>query len=534
MRIRKLVRLMLILFLSFTFLSLSPVDFPFKISKVEGSPDWFYPDFTYRKEHKITGSSAGTVTNYPMLFEIHWDTGVSLEETTVSIPYETYSIQGHVVEYGGTKMLFGGGFWRSSGEVDSGGVFLWNPDTNTVEAHWIPDYDGVPHANSNHVVLLSQDKTIGYVFGHHWQDTVKIPLIAQVFNLTTMTRIGQEYHPDTDDSDEAQAGIIDYEYNRIFFSTRPLNPNRVGYGGGGIWYMSMDVASVLDYTTWSYMAPTDLWGVHHTAQDIVKLGGYYYFMIGILFSMEPESPDDKHALWRVPVTDPFNPASYELIWQVKRGTSYSRSLGCTILNNKLYYPKLDLVSLKWQLKEWDGTQETHICDIVDDPSSDFLMTVDALPPDDLILTFTRTDDHIMKVYIVNVPSKRIAFKLDNPIKGAQPHPAWPRTFADYDGKHIVVRWDGTNYYETILQLSDREGLVDLEGHGQADFDDVRFTWYNPASGEEQAISYWIETLEESNYAIFWVEIPKISNVADNIVYLYYGNSTVTTTSNILS
>jgi hypothetical protein len=65
-----------------------------------------------------------------------------------------------------------------------------------------------------------------------------------------------------------------------------------------------------------------------------------------------------------------------------------------------------------------------------------------------------------------------------------------------------------------------------------DFGDVRFTWYNSTSGQEQDIPYWRENVHEGANATFWVKIPGIpADPASATIYVYYGKSDVATTSN---
>ncbi|RLG57497.1 MAG: hypothetical protein DRN95_05485, partial [Candidatus Hydrothermarchaeota archaeon] len=56
--------------------------------------------------------------------------------------------------------------------------------------------------------------------------------------------------------------------------------------------------------------------------------------------------------------------------------------------------------------------------------------------------------------------------------------------------------------------------------------DVRFTWLNSTSNQEQKISYWIEqcNLSASGNATFWIKVPFLENNTNTTVYLYYGNS----------
>lgn len=70
---------------------------------------------------------------------------------------------------------------------------------------------------------------------------------------------------------------------------------------------------------------------------------------------------------------------------------------------------------------------------------------------------------------------------------------------------------------------------------QPDFDDVRFAWYNGTSGREQAIPYWCEALYDGLNATFWVKVPEIpASPSSATIYIYYGNSTVASASDITS
>ena len=64
-----------------------------------------------------------------------------------------------------------------------------------------------------------------------------------------------------------------------------------------------------------------------------------------------------------------------------------------------------------------------------------------------------------------------------------------------------------------------------EGKIQQYCQDIRFTYLNQTSGEEQKIPYWIEqcNLTNNDTAIFWIKVPFLQNNTSTTVYLYYGN-----------
>lgn len=68
-------------------------------------------------------------------------------------------------------------------------------------------------------------------------------------------------------------------------------------------------------------------------------------------------------------------------------------------------------------------------------------------------------------------------------------------------------------------------VVFLEGHCKSDFGDIRFT---NSSNEE--LSYWLEDKTDSDKAIFWVKIEASLETDTQGIFIYYGNSDATTTS----
>jgi len=55
----------------------------------------------------------------------------------------------------------------------------------------------------------------------------------------------------------------------------------------------------------------------------------------------------------------------------------------------------------------------------------------------------------------------------------------------------------------------------------ADFNNLRFTWLNTTSGQEQEIPFWKESYVAGKYAIIWLKVPQINGT----VYMYYDNVT---------
>jgi plastocyanin len=67
----------------------------------------------------------------------------------------------------------------------------------------------------------------------------------------------------------------------------------------------------------------------------------------------------------------------------------------------------------------------------------------------------------------------------------------------------------------------------LEQHSRTDFGDVRFT----ASDGGTLLDYWIEERVDGDYAVFWVKVEDNLSSSPATIYIYYGRSDATTTSN---
>jgi hypothetical protein len=74
--------------------------------------------------------------------------------------------------------------------------------------------------------------------------------------------------------------------------------------------------------------------------------------------------------------------------------------------------------------------------------------------------------------------------------------------------------------------TDSGGDVYLNSNSRTDFGDVRFT----SSDGTTLLNYWMQEVSSGNYAIFWVKIA--DDLGSSVtIYIYYGNSGATTTSN---
>jgi hypothetical protein len=90
---------------------------------------------------------------------------------------------------------------------------------------------------------------------------------------------------------------------------------------------------------------------------------------------------------------------------------------------------------------------------------------------------------------------------------------------------------GTNYPVKIIAHygsgTDSGADVYLKSHCRTDFGDVRFT----KSDGVTLLDYWMENKIDGDYAIFWVKVADDLSTNAVTIYIYYGKSDATTTSN---
>jgi len=104
----------------------------------------------------------------------------------------------------------------------------------------------------------------------------------------------------------------------------------------------------------------------------------------------------------------------------------------------------------------------------------------------------------------------------------KPTTSWYNTF--WTKRKVVTITGSTDGALTNYQL---KITVTYDSDMQPDFDDIRFT----SSDGTTLIDHWLESKTDSSTADFWVEVPSIPASPDTTtIYMYYGNSSVSTSS----
>jgi hypothetical protein len=113
------------------------------------------------------------------------------------------------------------------------------------------------------------------------------------------------------------------------------------------------------------------------------------------------------------------------------------------------------------------------------------------------------------------------WRNDDGLEGA-PDSEWFDASFDYRQRVRVQNTTGTSFGTTTLKI-----VVPYDSSMQSDFDDIRFTLSNGVT----ATDYWRERFTASTEATFWVEVPSFAASSFTTVFMYYGSSTASSTSN---
>lgn len=103
----------------------------------------------------------------------------------------------------------------------------------------------------------------------------------------------------------------------------------------------------------------------------------------------------------------------------------------------------------------------------------------------------------------------------------------------YRRSHIInpSSGAGTGYQVRIIAHysggNDNDENIHLNNHSKTDFGDVRFT----TSDGTTPLNYWMESKTDGGNATFWVKVNDDLSSTSQTIYIYYGNTDATTTSN---
>ncbi len=100
----------------------------------------------------------------------------------------------------------------------------------------------------------------------------------------------------------------------------------------------------------------------------------------------------------------------------------------------------------------------------------------------------------------------------------------------YKRKITIMNPTSENLTEYQVNIFINTSELIVQGKMQSDCDDIRFTWLNETSGEEEKIPYYLDYGCNGNTSI-WIKVPFIPANGNATVYMYYGNELAESESN---
>ncbi|RLC80189.1 MAG: hypothetical protein DRI61_06325, partial [Chloroflexi bacterium] len=195
----------------------------------------------------------------------------------------------------------------------------------------------------------------------------------------------------------------------------------------------------------------------------------------------------------------------------------------------------------------DGTGFSQTCSDSDgDDICDSAYTLTTGNIDYLPLKYTprikvsvSTDDDKYEVgETVKITTNTTEYIDDNPtisnvttdiIKGNATIPWWNTSFK-YRIPITISEQSGNDLSDYQIKITiDTQSLIN-QGKMQSDCDDIRFAWFN-SSNQSEEISYWLESGCNTNSTKIWIKVPYIPANSNVTIYMYYGNSSVSSHSN---
>jgi hypothetical protein len=438
------------------------------IPEVRASPEpgWL-AGWSYRKQHNITGSSAGNQTDYQMEFKVLYGNRSIYDNNWV------WDLNSPILEKGN------GTDWDNA--LIGGGSVV------KVNGTWYYYYSG-KNASTGKWAIGVATSTDGVTFT---KDTEHNPIV-----------IHNSSDPDED-----------------------------------VWVWS---PQVLYYNNTFYMYYTGRFTIgtetNHECVRLIQSVGSSYWNFDPSTKQTILAPDDADAeAWEnywichnsVPV---WNGSKWVLLYSGGNGvyedtgvafgdnlTSFTRDTASNpviVHNNnapwdsqRAYKPRVRLNSSTWYTPyEEDGKYVVYFIEV----DSNSVQRLQYANTTSTFTSFTRNTGE---------PVLRYDWNGDDGVSGD--------TIVSFDDEDLfyVASWSDPDNDVGLLHLGDYVQQV-YATNCRSDFGDIRFT----ADDGTTLLDYWLYEKVDSDYAKFWVEIPTISNVTTNTIYIYYGKNDATTTS----
>jgi hypothetical protein len=177
----------------------------------------------------------------------------------------------------------------------------------------------------------------------------------------------------------------------------------------------------------------------------------------------------------------------------------------------------------------DGQMRDSQGNVIYNPySSTYDIVPDTFPDTDtLFIHFTTGSVWVVRYMTDDIPNNNMTLSSTNcqPNDGYANHNNFAHIgFINDVYMFLMQSWDTTAYLRLYKVMPE---WVSLNQHCRTDFGDVRFT----KSDGTTLLDYWIEEKVDGDYADFWVEVADDLSTNPATIYIYYGKSDATTTSN---
>jgi len=463
--------LFLLTFLLLTF----TVTFPFNLPTVKAQTGWLN-GWQYRKAITITGSSAGSVTNYQIRLKVHYS----------SQGFSQVWDSGNIASGSNTdtdrKILVDGDYLYGVSKDPQKLVIydISNPSSPVQKSLTsLGRYAIDIRKKGNYLFISTLGATDGGVDVYDVSDPTSPSYVTRL-------NLGGHCHGMFLSGDYLYVCMHYDDKFQIVDVSDPTNPVAKGSLSGSTYFNGCHDVYVdgnYAYVT-NYLSGTGQYGfvvVDVSDKDNPSVVGYtgeghknsHIFKVGNYFYVGSHGPDSGLRIYNV--NNPSSP-SYEGQYFTSEGISFG-----------------------YWIDDYNSTMLGAVCQ-----GSNRLYLIDISNP---------TEPSIKTSVLVGSNSN-------------------PRYVA-ITGNYFYVSWTDESNYEwhirsyQLTTLSDSGENVYLNGHCRTDFGDIRFTDDDGVT----ELDYWIEEKVDSDYAVFWVEVPSILSDSNATIYIYYGKSDTTTTSN---
>ncbi len=553
------------------------------------SGEWWNSSFLYRKSLNITGSTAGNQTNYQMNITAINGTGTD-SGATVYIDNKARSDFGDIrfvnstndeLDYWMEKNYTGDNatFWVEIpfiSNVINNTIYIYYGKNDATTTHdglnldlfqlrehdWFssssPDFSFVNATTSVNISSTASSRGEGYVFiigDRSYLDGKKVRVYWRVYqagNVNPRT-IGHVHIVDhahlrsktTDefqDNDDTTHPISDYTNIHLFSLT-------ANYKEWTAW--TTTTSTVMDLSAWTSDYVTllihnrDAWagGATHTEVDYMQIldsGDNVLKTFDFTESIVMEqtgtlrdyglyrkysSPEPSHGGWGSEETGWTNDT-----WVSMTGTGNWSNV-TKIINSE------GGKTIKWRVYANDTSDNWNVSETFS------FVTIDRTPPLWRNQTTNDTDNIINQWESINLTAQgydetALDWALLSTNESGQWEnktevSGWWNSSWNYRKQHKIngsSAGNQTNYQMNITVINgsgtDSGATLYIDNKARSDFGDIRFI-----NSTDYELDYWIEKNYTGENATFWVEIPFISNVTDNTIYIYYGKNDATTTSN---